>query len=83
MVGDFALVEEAGQVGLHFGLAGDAHPHREEPPQVVLHQGALAVARQTLLPALTAALVTLLQNTWLTLEFASSVTSQNPTPSNS
>lgn len=51
VVRDLAFVEEARQVGLHFGSSGDAHAQREQVVQVLLHQGKV-VAVQTLLPRL-------------------------------
>lgn len=50
-VRDLPLVEEARQVGLHFGASGDAHAQREEAAQVLLHRR-LLVSIQTLLPGL-------------------------------
>lgn len=36
---DLPLVEEARQVGFHFGASGDPHAQREEATQVTLHEG--------------------------------------------
>lgn len=56
-VGHLALVEEAGEVSLHFGAAAEAHAQRKQGPQVVLHQRVALLAVQTALPRLLGALV--------------------------
>lgn len=50
-MGDFALIEEPIEVGLHFGAAVDTQTEGEEAPQVLLYSRQL-VAVQTLLPRL-------------------------------
>ncbi|TNN85972.1 hypothetical protein EYF80_003816 [Liparis tanakae] len=48
---DLAFIEEAREVGFHFGSSGDPHAQGEEAAQVLLHKRQMA-SIQTLLPGL-------------------------------